>query len=46
MNLYLAAERKPVIGIFRRWWKQLALGILGIKAGNAATEGGEEMGEE
>ena len=40
MDLCLAAERKPGMRLFRQWWEQTALGILGISVGHAAAEGG------
>ena len=46
MDLCLAAEHKTGLHLYRRWWEQPVLDILGIRAGNAAAEGGGEMGTE
>ena len=46
MDLCLAAEQKPGLRLSRRRWEQPALDILGIRAGHAAAEGGEETGME
>ena len=37
MELCLAAERRPVIRLLRRWWEQPPLYILGIRAGHTAA---------
>ena len=36
----LVAEKNPVMRLSRRWWDHTSLDIMGIRAGNAATEGG------
>ena len=46
MDLYLVAEQNPGMRLSRRWWEQPELDILGIRAGHAAAEGGEEPGTE
>ena len=46
MDLCLSAERKPGMCLSRRWWEHPAMDILEIRAGNAAAEGGEDMGAE
>ena len=46
MDLCLEAEQKPGMGVSRRWWQKPALDILGIRAGHAVAEGGEEIGAE
>ena len=33
MDLCLAAERKPLMRLYRQWWEQPALDIIGIRAG-------------
>ena len=40
MNFCLVAEKNPVMRLSRRWWDHTSLDIMGIRAGNAATEGG------
>ena len=40
MDLCLAAERKPVIRLSRKWWEHPALDIMVIRAGQVAAEGG------
>ena len=40
MEFCLAAERKTVMRLSRRWWEQPALDVLGIRAGHTAAEGG------
>ena len=44
MDLCRMAERNPVLRLSRKWWEQPALDILGIRAGHAASEEGEETG--
>ena len=39
MDLCMAAERNPRLRLSRKWRKQPALDILGIRAGNKAAEG-------
>ena len=34
------ADRNLGLRLYRRWWEQLALDIIGIRAGHAAAEGG------
>ena len=46
MNLCLEVERNPGLRLSRRWWYQPALDILGIRAGYAIVEEGEETGTE
>ena len=46
MDLCLAADRNPGLHLSRQWWDQPALDILGIRAGHAKAEGGEETGTE
>ena len=31
MELCLATERKPVMSLYRKWWEQISLDILGIR---------------
>ena len=38
MDFFLVAERDPGLRLSRRWWDQPALGILGIRSGQAASE--------
>ena len=40
MDLCLAVEQKPEMHLFRRWWYQPALDIMGVRAGQVAAEGG------
>ena len=40
MDLYLAAEGKPGLCLYRRWWEQTALYILGIREGHEEAGGG------
>ena len=44
--LCLAAERRPVMQLSRRWWEKPAMNILGIRAGYEAAEMGGDMGTE
>ena len=46
MDLCLAADRNPGLHLSRQWWDQPALDILGIRAGQETSEGGEETGTE
>ena len=46
MDLCLETEQKPGMCLSRRWWEHPPLDILGIRAGRAAAEGGEETGTE
>ena len=46
MDLCLEVYRKPGMRLFRQWWEQPALYILGIRAGHASAEGGVDMGKE
>ena len=46
MDLCLAAERKPGMGLSRRWWEHPTLDIMGIRAGQVAVEGGRDTGGE
>ena len=46
MNLCLASDRRPGMQLLRRWWEHHSLDILGIRAGHAAAEMGEETGME
>ena len=46
MELCLAAERTLGIRLSKRWWEHPALDIMGIRAGQVATEGREETGGE
>ena len=46
MELCLAAERNKGMRLSRKWWEQPTLYTTGIRAGKAATEGGEETGVE
>ena len=45
MDLCLAAERNPGLRLYRRWWYQPALDILGIRGGHAEAEGGGGDGD-
>ena len=36
MEFCLVAERKPVMHLSRQWWEQIALDIMGIRAGHVA----------
>ena len=45
-NLCLALEQNPGICLSMQWWDQTALDIIGIKAGQADVEGGEDTGGE
>ena len=40
MDLCLAAERKTVMCLSRRWWEQPTLNIMGISVWQLAAEGG------
>ena len=44
MDLCLAAERSLGMWLWRRWWEQFALYILGIRISHAASEIRDEMG--
>ena len=46
MNLCLTAERRPGMGLSRRWWEQPAIDILGIRLRHAEAVMGEETGME
>ena len=46
MDLCLAAEQKPLMRLFRRWWEQLNLDIIRIRSVQSDTEEeGETEGE-
>ena len=45
-NIVTQAERKPGLRLSSQWWEKTALDILGIRAGHAVEDGGEEMGIE
>ena len=45
MDLCLTAERKTVLHLSRQWWEQPTLDILGMRAGQAASEGGGRQGQ-
>ena len=45
MDLCLVVEQNLVIRLFRQWWDQPTLDILGIRAEHAAASAGEETGE-
>ena len=42
----MVADQNPGLCLSMQWWEQPALDILGIRAGNAAAEGGGETGME
>ena len=44
MDLCLAAEQKLGMRLSMRWSEQPTLNILGIRAGHASAEGGEDTG--
>ena len=44
MDLCLAADQKPELCLYMKWWELAALDTLGIRAGHEAAEGGEETG--
>ena len=45
MDLCLAEERNPGMRLYRQWWEHPDLNIMGIRAGQVATEvGGGETG--
>ena len=46
MDLCFAVELNPEIGIYRRWYEQTALGIVGVRSGKVAAEGRKEIGGE
>ena len=46
MDFCLSAERNLGLRLSKQWWDQPAMDILGIRAGHAKAEGGEETGTE